>query len=133
MREQTDLEKDEIYKQIGQLKGELDLSRKELASSIKDRRPSSHGMFSWSDDLGPGATALPVNCSNPFPLGLKAGIPPTDRYTETNDTGLKRGAVRRCHVGRVAGTIPFTGMKGLMHQRALDPLSFLLVQIASPR
>ena len=39
MRQQADTEKDELYKQIGQLKVELDfLIRKELASSIEDRR-----------------------------------------------------------------------------------------------
>jgi putative transposase len=38
MRQQADAEKDELYKQIGQLKVELDFSKKELASSIEDRR-----------------------------------------------------------------------------------------------
>jgi putative transposase len=38
VREQADTEKDEIYKQIGQLKVKLDFLKKELASSIEDRR-----------------------------------------------------------------------------------------------
>src|ERR1700686_2632953 len=38
MRQQSDSEKDELYKQIGQLKVELDFLKKELASSIEDRR-----------------------------------------------------------------------------------------------
>jgi hypothetical protein len=38
MRQQADTEKDELYKQIGQLKVELDFQKKELASSTEDRR-----------------------------------------------------------------------------------------------
>ena len=38
MRQQADSEKDELYKQIGQRKVELDFLKKELASSIEDRR-----------------------------------------------------------------------------------------------
>jgi len=38
MRQQADTAKDELYKQIGQLKVELDFLKKELASSIEDRR-----------------------------------------------------------------------------------------------
>src|SRR5580700_7272353 len=38
VRQQADAEKDELYKQIGQLKVELDCLKKELASSIEDRR-----------------------------------------------------------------------------------------------
>ena len=39
MRQQADTEKDELYKQIGQLKVELDFLKKELASSTDDKRP----------------------------------------------------------------------------------------------
>ena len=39
MRQQSDAEKDELYKQIGQLKVELDFLKKELASSTEDKRP----------------------------------------------------------------------------------------------
>src|SRR6266576_3586393 len=38
MRQQVDTEKDELYKQIGQLKWSWTFSKKELASSIEDRR-----------------------------------------------------------------------------------------------
>src|SRR6185437_5821697 len=38
IRQQADAEKDELYKQIGQLKVELDFLKKELALSIEDRR-----------------------------------------------------------------------------------------------
>src|SRR5271165_1210917 len=39
MRQQADADKDELYKQIGQLKVELDFLKKELASSTEDKRP----------------------------------------------------------------------------------------------
>jgi putative transposase len=48
IRQQADTEKDELYKQIGQLKVELDFSKKELASSI-DKRP-------WIDPVHPHLT-----------------------------------------------------------------------------
>ena len=38
VRQQSDAEKDELYKQIGQLKVELDFFKKELASSTDDKR-----------------------------------------------------------------------------------------------
>ena len=49
MRQQSDTEKDELYKQIGQLKVELDFSKKELVSSTKDKRP-------WIDATHPRLT-----------------------------------------------------------------------------
>src|SRR5436309_3683508 len=48
IRQQSDTEKDELYKQIGQLKVELDFSKKELASWI-DKRP-------WIDPAHPSLT-----------------------------------------------------------------------------
>ena len=41
IRQQTDAEKDELYKQIGQLKVELDFLKKELALSLDERRHGS--------------------------------------------------------------------------------------------
>jgi hypothetical protein len=38
MHQQSDTDKDELHKQIGQLKVELGFSKKELASLIEDRR-----------------------------------------------------------------------------------------------
>jgi putative transposase len=46
MRQQADADKDELYKQIGQLKVELDFLKKELASSTEDKRP-------WIDPAHP--------------------------------------------------------------------------------
>ncbi len=49
MRQQADADKDELYKQIGQLKVELDFLKKELASSTADKRP-------WIDPAHPRLT-----------------------------------------------------------------------------
>src|ERR1700677_4566388 len=49
LRQQADTEKDELYKQIGQLKWSWTFSKKELASSTEDQRP-------WIDPRHPRLT-----------------------------------------------------------------------------